>query len=190
MKPFAKKIIIAVIASDFVIFGFLWYMGIFANVEVREKEMGPYIMLYREQKGNYRQTGRNALELKTAGESAGLAGGRMFGMYYDEAGVVPEDQLRSDAGVLYAGGSADQKALEVLGAKHNAKVKAWPVQRSATAEFPLRNFLSAFIGYAKVSPVLLDHLQSGGYDRTYGLVIYDADRMTYCMPLVKPVPAR
>lgn len=171
-----KKILIiiaAIVALGVVsIVGFIGYMGLFSEVTVVEKNMGPYVMVYDSFVGPYQDTAAVFDKVYKAMEEKGISTELGIGVYYDDPAKVPADKLRSDCGVVLPQKNMDR--LEEL--KQTFKVKTLKAAPSLVVDFPIKNSLSYMMGPIKAYPALSKHVESKGktFDTTYEL--YDVPK--------------
>ncbi|EMN49340.1 hypothetical protein LEP1GSC088_3680 [Leptospira interrogans str. L1207] len=84
----------------------------------------------------------------------------MFSIYLDNPNEVPKEKLRCEVGALFS------EPLEKIpnGLSLELKIRTIPSKKYLTAEFPLRNFLSIFLGIYKVYPKLFRACEERGCD--------------------------
>ncbi len=158
---------------------FLNYIGVFTRVKIREKMVGPFQMVYKEQKGEYKFTGAIIASVYKSIKAENLPGSRGFGMYYDNPKITKKEDLRSDAGVILNNAIEDTNRNGFLR-------KEFPLQKCVLIEYPNKNFLSVYTGMAKVYPKLFDYVVTNGYKKVPVMEIYEESKIIYLMPLVKP----
>ena len=164
-------IIVLILAAIFLILGFfLARNGLFANVEITEKNTGPYLMVYTKHIGDYKNVGliMDAMynDLK---DNFGITTTRGFGLYYDKPKEVPAEELRSVVGCL-----VDDKTIEALtevGSKY--QVATYPASLSVVAEFPFKGQLSIVLGLFKVYPKLAAYLTEKNAPKVPIMELYD-----------------
>ena len=89
-----KKVLWIVLALVALVFGFLISQGLYRTVEVEQGEQGGFILVGVEHVGPYMEIGGAFAKVKTQ-----FPDGELAGIYYDNPEFVPEDSLRSFAGV-------------------------------------------------------------------------------------------
>ncbi|XDD49840.1 GyrI-like domain-containing protein [Leptospira sp. WS92.C1] len=163
---------------------FLFYMGAFDDVQIKEEIRGPFYVLYHERIGDYRNVGITFETLQKELPEKGIRDYKLFAIYLDNPNEVPKEKLRSEAGAIFfeplskvpEGLSIEFKTRTILSKKY------------LIAEFPLKNFLSIFLGIFKVYPKLFEACEEKGCDLKgkASLEIYEPlieKRTTYLLPL-------
>ena len=89
-----KKLLWIVLALVALVFGFLVTQGLYRTVEVQQGEQGGFILVGVDHVGPYMEIGGAFAKVK-----AQFPDGELAGIYYDNPELVPEDSLRSFAGV-------------------------------------------------------------------------------------------
>ena len=89
-----KKVLWIVLALVAIVFGFLISQGLYRTVEVEQGEQGGFILVGVDHVGPYMEIGAAFAKVKTQ-----FPDGELAGIYYDNPEFVPEDSLRSFAGV-------------------------------------------------------------------------------------------
>jgi hypothetical protein len=176
-----KKFAIGFGAFLLAVFIFLAWMGAFSEIEVRESTVGPMLLVYKTQQGNYRQTRGTVKQALRYLDGLGLKSTQGFGLFHDDPRVVPETELRSEAGaVLEVGEESNITQLPEAFAS-----RIFPAQKSLTAVFPLKNFLSIYIGLMKAYPKLSKELEARGSKPGSAMEIYnsEAGTITYVFAL-------
>jgi len=103
-----KKVLWIVLALVAIVFGFLISQGLYRTVEVEQGEQGGFILVGVDHVGPYMEIGGAFAKVKTQ-----FPDGELAGIYYDNPEFVPEDSLRSFAGVKV---SAATEGLEAIAA--------------------------------------------------------------------------
>lgn len=186
MKKILLVIGIVVAVSLAGLLGFLAYLGMFSDVAVVEKEMGPYTMAYESFVGPYSKSGQVFDQLYKNLKADGIEAEDGIGIYYDNPAKVPADQLRSDCACVL---TPDQIVkAQALGAKYRFKT----IDRSPSlvAEFPIRNALSYMIGPMKTYPALARAAKDKGYTTGAPYEYYAMKtKMIYVVAPILPAPA-
>ncbi|MDP4238542.1 MAG: hypothetical protein Q8904_03605, partial [Bacteroidota bacterium] len=115
------KIILSVIACLIVIAAMIYAnYGGFSNIRIQIKKAGGEILVYRDVKGSYSQTGEiiNKInyDLKRQFKIEPL---RQFGIYFDNPQKVEQSKLRSEVGCILE--NADTSKVFWLKARFNIK---------------------------------------------------------------------
>jgi hypothetical protein len=159
--------------------GYLFYLGLFSPVDVQAKTVGPYFLVYKSEKGDYRHTGKTVGELVRELQSIGAGEVKGFAIYYDDPKKVKAEDLRSDVGVVLQ----DKDRRRAAGILQKYQTREFPALEGAVSSFPLKNTFSVFLGSYKVHPKLVKFVEARGMVPQYTLEIYDFGRTTtYFMP--------
>jgi len=147
---------------------FMWWLGAFSPVEVSEGLVGPYVMVYEDMVGDYKQTGKVLDRIYQSLQNDKIATTKGFGIYYDNPEKVPAAKLRSRVGCIIE--EKDQPTV-LLQSKY--RVTTFPPTQSVKADFPYKNKMSIFIGIAKAYPALAAYAHKQGYQFFESLEVYD-----------------
>lgn len=177
-----KKILNALLILLAGLFIALIYSGLFSSVEIREGDIGPFILVYQNHIGDYAGTGdiQNTI-YQTLQKEFNVSATKGFGQYYDDPKKVPAEKLRSIAGCIlepeYRG------LIPVIKKKYT--VGEYGTTKSVIAEFPYRNQLSIFLGVLRVYPALDEYIRHKGYPFTPAFEIYDlgSKKIIYSFPI-------
>ena len=180
MKILIIILVILVITAS----GLAFYLDIFSKVQVIEKTMGPYVLIYEPYVGNYNTVSTTMDQVYNAVSAEQIKTTRGFGIYLDDPKTTPKEQLRSELGVILE--EKDYNRREDLEQK-NFKIKDFAAQQSVVVEFPYKNFLSIIAGVIKVYPAITDYIGERGYQANFIMEIYDepAGKIYYIMPVKK-----
>ena len=175
-----KKLLIFLASTALTIFVFLAYAGLFEKVTIEEREMGPYTVLVKPQRGSYKQTPQTMKEVVEAVKAAGLTSYKGFGLYYDSPKKVDEENLRAEVGVVLP----EEEISKVQNLATQFQLKNIPAQNSVVVKFPYRIDLSILLGIFKVYPLLTKYVEDKGYNPPYGLEVYNkGQEIFYIMPM-------
>jgi hypothetical protein len=173
-------IIIAVLVVAILVF--IGYSGIFYNVTITKREIGPFTMILKKHTGSYYKTGpvfdmvETALKKKIDTKKL-----KAVGLYYDDPAKVKKEQLRSECGFI-----VEKIDLEKIGALEDGfLMKDFKKTRCAVGEFPFKTFLSYMIGPSKAYPKLTEFSKGKTFSAEFGMEIYDTQSniIQYCMPI-------
>ncbi|EMJ66099.1 MULTISPECIES: GyrI-like domain-containing protein [Leptospira] len=180
MKIFALSVLI--LGLLFVVF--LFYMGAFDRVRIQEETKGPFYALSHERVGDYRNVGLTFETLQKELPEKGIRDFKLFSIYLDNPNEVPKEKLRCEVGALFA------KPLSKVpeGLSLDLKTRIIPSRRYIFAEFPLKNFLSIFLGIYKVYPKLFRACEERGCNlkERASMEIYEPlteHKTTYLLPI-------
>ena len=161
-------IIIAVIAI--VSLMVLARYGLFYSVSIPEKNVGPYLLVYKTHVGDYKSVGPIIGELYSdLKNSYSIEATKGFGLYYDNPQQVDKAKLRSIVGCIVEGRSVED--LKKVTSKYG--VKEYPSSKSVVAEFPYKGKMSILIGVFKIYPKLASYIKEHKYTQTPIMELYD-----------------
>ncbi len=144
--------------------------GLFYSVSISEKNVGPYLLVYKTHIGDYKGVGPIIGEIYYDLENNySIKATNGFGLYYDNPQEVDKANLRSIVGCIVEGRSVED--LKKLRDKYG--VKEYPSSKSVVAEFPYKGKLSILIGIFKVYPKLAPYIKEHKYTQTPIMELYD-----------------
>ncbi|MBN2087648.1 GyrI-like domain-containing protein [Candidatus Peregrinibacteria bacterium] len=178
-----RKIISIIVFIILLAIGFLGYMGLFGDINVVEKEVGPYIFAYEDFVGDYAKTGPVFDEINDNLLLNGVETSQGLGIYYDDPEVVMKENLKSRVGAIVS----EEQAFQIDGRGLKHKIMTVDKFNAVTVEFPLKNMLSIIIGVKKAYPALSDYMDMKGYKNAPAYEIYDYDKgvILYAFPIIK-----
>ena len=175
-------IIVLVLA---VLLALLSHYGLFATVNVTEKYVGPYLLVYTKHIGDYNDVApvmdRLNYDLK---DNHSIDSKKGFGIYYDSPQEVAKENLRSVVGCIVEGKSV----AELMDVSKKYGVNEYPLSKSLVAEFPHKGYLSIMFGIFKVYPKLNEYIQEHKYDEKPIMELYDQpnERIEYIISVRLP----
>lgn len=144
--------------------------GLLAQVNVSERNMGPYLLVYQKHIGAYNKVGpimdKLYYDLK---DNFAIETTRGFGLYYDNPQEIEKEKLRCIVGCIVENRTIDD--LKQVADKYG--VKEYPSSQSVVAEFPYKGQMSILIGVFKVYPKLTTFLNENQYTNTPVMELYD-----------------
>jgi DNA gyrase inhibitor GyrI len=144
--------------------------GLFASVKISEKNVGPYLLVYKKHVGPYKNVGPVMDEVYNGlKDDFGIETTKGFGLYYDNPQEVEADKLRSIVGCIVEGKTVED--LAAVGEKF--VVGEYPASQSVVAEFPYKGKMSIIIGVFKVYPKLMAYSDEKSYTPTPMMEVYD-----------------
>ena len=178
-----RKIITIILFIILIIVAFLAYMGLFNNVTIIEKEIGPYTFAYEDFTGDYAKTGPVFDEVYDKLIHNKIKNTNGLGIYYDNPEIILKENLKSRIGSIVSNEQAEQ--IDKRGV--NLKIMTVDSFNAAVSEFPYRNKLSIIFGVFKVYPVLNDYMKSNEYKKTPSYELYDISdgKILYMFPIIK-----
>jgi hypothetical protein len=162
--------------------GVAGYFGAFAPVQVREREIGPFVMIYESHQGTYRKTGASVKKLMALAKEKKVNPIAGFAMYLDNPQTVPENSLRSEAGIL-----VDESMAAILKSDLGTyQMRPYPQVRAVVSELPFRGTPSIIIGALKSYPKIFEFMKNLNYPPAYSVEIYDFNKHTtlYAFPII------
>ncbi|TAL29410.1 MAG: hypothetical protein EPN93_21595 [Spirochaetes bacterium] len=176
-----KSVVIAATAVLLVSVGTLAYLGFFGGVEVNERVMGPYQLVFREHRGDY--GGTALIQDEICGsllDSEKITATRSFGLYYDDPRDVKKENLRSIAGCILD--EADYPKIPELRKRY--QIREYPRAHCLVAEFPYKGVLSVFVGVIRVYPRLDEFIKEKRLRKGPVMEIFDipGKKITYLVP--------
>ena len=153
------------------------YFGLFYKIEITEKNVGPFTILFEKHRGDYKETGAVMDRLYySLLEEENIECNKGFGIYYDNPAEVEKSQLRCIAGNILEG--IDDAKIEELKQKYT--IKTFPETKAVYSEFPYKTngkkgsgqmfFIMALM---RTYPALHKYLEANKLDRAPVMEIYD-----------------
>lgn len=177
------KLLLGLIGGLIVVFVIvLAYLGFFKSVDVQEKKMDSYAMIYVHHSGSYQY----CIELQDSVERmlkrTGIPVKKSFVLYYDNPQDKKTKNLKSDAGCIVPEGEYDMSELPA-----GFQYKVLKPGKSMIVEFPYRNDLSLYVGILKAYLQFREHREKHGYREGYSLEMYDqqGEKIIFLMPVLK-----
>lgn len=150
--------------------GYAWHLGVFATMQVEEKEEGGFTVTGLEFTGPYSEAGKTLSEVDEKLKKLGINCVRGFGIYYDDPKITPSEKCRSYVGSILE--EKDHGKVPQL-VSAGLRVDSIPRTLSVITRFPLRSSLSYMIGPMKAYPAIEKHLSENKYKIDLSLEIYD-----------------
>lgn len=156
--------------------------GLFTEVKVSERSVGPYLLIYDTWTGDYKVTGtvmkKVSVQLE---ENHRIQCPRTFGLYYDNPKTVPTEKLRSIGGCVVKGKTIADLEAHNLG----YGIYEFPKTKSVVTKFPFKGALSIIFGVIKVYPKLAEYLQTHRIVPSPIMELYDSadESITYISPI-------
>lgn len=156
--------------------------GLFSQIKIEEKNVGPYLLVYKEHIGDYKNTALVMDEIYyDLKDNYSIVTTKGFGIYYDNPKEVAKEKLRSIAGSIVEGSSLQD--LGIISSKYT--VKEYPASKSVVAEFPYTGKISIMLGVFKVYPKLNIYIDKKKYAPVPIMEIYDQPngKIEYISPI-------
>lgn len=146
------------------------YLGGFGNLKLRTEVAGGETIVYKEVKGDYKQTSAitdevyhyllNEHQIETY---------KGIGIFYDNPKEVEKEKLRSASGCVVE--PKDLERLNSAACKYD--IQTLPTDTVITAELPLKGTLSFLMGVLKVYPALDKYARAQNLGNGPIIEIYD-----------------
>lgn len=146
------------------------YFGGFNSIKVKTEVTGGEVIVYKEVKGNYKQTPdiTNEIYYYLLNE-LGIETYKGIGVFYDNPKEVEEKKLRSESGCII-----EARDIERLNSdKCKYKIQILPTDTVITAELLFKGTLSIFMGFIKVYPAIEKYAQTHNMGNGPIIEIYD-----------------
>ena len=154
------------------------YLGVFSRIEIEEREVGPYSLVYREMRGtDLQQVGAITTGLELLLERNGVTA-RPFDVFY------PKDAQPNEIGFALTTRVGDETRAR-LAATDGVRLREVPRQRALVARFPWRSRLSFLVGYLKVDPALRAYRQKAGYKDAPAYALNEGTTIAYMQPVLE-----
>jgi len=148
----------------------LFQGGLFTKVVIQEKEMGPYVLVYKEHIGPYQniKTVMDDVYYSLLNKDK-ITTTKGFGIYYDNPKTVPQEKLRSIGGCVIE--PSDYDKISQLRTKYLMKEIAQ--NKALVCEFPFKNSVSIIIGIMKVYPAMNKYINEKHHPYKEIMEVYD-----------------
>lgn len=165
-----KTAIITAITMSISVLMFLSHYGLFARTLISEKEMGPYMLIYEKNVGDYSaaETLMDDVNEKLM-ESSTVTKAKAFRLIYDNPKRSQDGNLRCIAGCILEKKDGEKFAKLEKSQRHDV----FPASKSVVCEFPFAGKLSGIIGAYKVYPELDNYMKFKGYQKVPIMEVYD-----------------
>lgn len=168
LKIIGILFLIAVIAIIII----LSHYGLYANVTITEKEVGPYTLVYKKHIGDYTKVGSLMSSIKADLETKyNIKAEKSFGLYFDNPETVDADKLRSVVGYIIE----NKTVADLENLKADFSVKEYPKSKSVVSEFPYKGLPSIIIGIFRVYPDFMNYIETNNYPLTPIMEIYNSE---------------
>lgn len=149
-----------------------WY-GYFSTVQVQEKPVGPYTMVYRVHTGSPAGVAKVMEEVcSRLQDEFQVADAIGFGLYYDDPQTVAPENCRAVVGCIIE----DDQQGDLHAIADSFTVARFPRGMAVVVDFPYKNKLSVLFGMLKGYPVLSTYVEGKGLAKKPVLEMYDVKR--------------
>jgi|WetSurMetagenome_2_1015567.scaffolds.fasta_scaffold159152_3 DNA gyrase inhibitor GyrI len=175
-----KTVIVIVGILAAIAAGALSFYGLFAPVNIQEKEIGPFVFVMEPHVGPYKDVGPLIDEMEKNLKDDGIETSMGLGIYYDDPKVTAEEKTRSILGRIIE--NADRsREMEI---EKKFKVGELPQTNYLVVEFPFKGLPSIVIGIYRVYPKLAKYMKTHEMSKIPVIEIYapKAQKMFYVVP--------
>lgn len=175
-----KTVIIVICILAGIAAGIFSFYGLFAPVNIQEKEMGPYTFFMKKHVGPYKDVGSVMEELLRDLKDDSIEPQIGIGIYYDNPKMTPEDKTRSIVGYLIEG--IEYTRMVELEKKYSAG--ELPKENYLVVEFPYKGLPSIIIGIYRVYPKLKAYMKKNEIPDMPIIELYEpeAEKLHYLVP--------
>jgi len=172
-----KKLLIALLILISLVFIYLASQGLFQSVEVEQKPMPGFRVAGIRHTGPYEKIGDSFNQIHQIADQQGVEV-KMIGVYFDNPNEVPEDSLRSLAGVIVS--ESDSIKLSLL---PEITFLSIPDGNAAVSSFETGGMVSMIIGAMKSYPKLTEYVAEKGMAEQVNFVyeVYGEGKIEYVM---------
>jgi DNA gyrase inhibitor GyrI len=157
------------------------FYGLFAPVNIQEKEIGPYVFVMKKNVGAYKDVGPIMDEMYRDLKEADIVTSRGLGIYYDDPKVTPENKTRSIIGRILD----DVDPAKVIELEKKYPIGELPQANYLVVEFPFKGLPSIIIGIYRVYPKIARYMKSHEIPKMPIIEVYepDAQKILYVVPI-------
>ncbi len=173
--------VLQILLGIIVMIGFLGlagaaYFGALTKLDITEKKMGSFQIVYRELAGINSKDIKD-MKIKLHGEmtEAGVTAIAPLDVFY------PQDAGKPNK----IGFQVEEADVTKMTEYSGIMADVVPEGQYIVTMFPFKNPLSYLVGYLKVDPAFKVYRQRNGYAEAPGLSRHDGDHITYMQPVVK-----
>ena len=161
--------------------GVFSFYGLFAPVNIQEKEMGPYMFVMKKYVGAYKDVGPLIDEMYKDLKDADIMTSRGLGIYYDDPKVTPDDKTRCIIGRILE----DIDPSRMLELEKKYIIGELPKTNYLVVEFPFKGFPSIIIGIYRVYPKIAKFMKNHEIPKMPIAEVYDpkAQKIFYILPI-------
>ncbi len=156
--------------------GFLYYIGFFMSLEVKEGTEGGYLLGGFYHTGPYEEVGGTFLRAQAEADSLGFPTDTLIGCYFDDPNSVEADSLQSFIGAVLASG--DFSYVGNIDPGH-LEMHAIFEGEALYVDFPFKNDLSMIVGAIRVYPFLTKEAEKRGFETGQVYEIYTENTIRY-----------
>jgi len=157
------------------------YYGLFAPINIQEKELGPYVVFTKKHIGPYKDVGTVLEEFRKELKDDSLEPEIAVGIYYDNPKLTAEQKTRSVLGYVIEG--VDRSRMMELEKKYSSG--ELPETKYLVVEFPYKGLPSIVIGVYRVYPKIRSYMKNKEMPDMPIIEIYNSkvQKMYYLVPI-------
>jgi DNA gyrase inhibitor GyrI len=157
------------------------FYGLFAPVNIQEKEIGPYMFVMKKNVGAYKDVGPIMDEMYSDLKEADIVTSKGLGIYYDDPKVTPEDKTRCIIGRILDG--VDPSKMIELEKKYT--IGELPQTNYLVVEFPFKGLPSIIIGIYRVYPKIARYMKAHEIPKMPIIEVYEPEvqKILYVVPI-------
>ncbi len=151
----------------------LWaYLGWFSKLNVEEKEMWPYTVVYAEHIGDYKKVWPIMEDIYQSLKDLDVEQSFWIWLYYDDPATTPKEELKSKVWSVINPDDL-QKFFDSWLEYDVMKIEKW---EKIVVQFPYKNMLSYILWPIKVYPFLRNYIIEKWYDiNMVAIELYDME---------------
>lgn len=175
-----KTVIVIVGILAAIAAGALSFYGLFAPVNIQEKEIGPFNFVMEPHIGPYKDVGPLIDKMQKDMKDEGIETSMGVGVYYDDPKVTAEEKTRSIIGRIIE----ETDRSRIMDIERKYKVGELPQTNYLVVEFPFKGLPSIVIGIYRVYPKIAKYMKTHEMPQIPVIEIYapKAQKMFYIVP--------
>ncbi len=179
--------IIAALLLGFVVFAFvgiyilLRKTSFFDKIQVEEKEIGPFSIVYKEKTGDYRTSYKTGMEVYEFLKTQNIENTTGIGIFFHDPSTTAKKNLKSHIGSIVS-----QNEISKIKTTEEFKIKKLEKQNCALVYFPIKNMMSFTFGPFKAYPAIKNYIKEKKLKSVPPAIeIYDIQnkKITFAMPI-------
>jgi DNA gyrase inhibitor GyrI len=160
--------------------GVLSFYGLFAPINIQEREIGPLMFVMEKHVGAYKDVGSLIDNMQRDLKDDGIETSMGLGIYYDDPKATPEDKTRCILGRILE----DTDRSRVMEIEKRYKIGELPQTNYLVVEFPFKGLPSIVIGIYRVYPKIAKYMKTHEIPKMPIIEVYDskAQKTFYIVP--------
>lgn len=165
-----KIIITFLIMAATVFLGGFYYYGGLSNIRIEERTLGPFIVIYEKNNGDYQKSNMAIKKLIKMAQENGVSPQAGFGMYQDVVSGEPQNDMQNESGIIINNQDAGRLQHILDETVHQREISSF---EAIMGEFPFKGTASMLLGVWKVYPRLSKYLAGKRLKKGASFEIYD-----------------